>query len=72
VFGLINNFYQAKTETIWYHGPQEFVMITGHVHDPGATFGMTQHSTHHIGMALFPTPSVLLDFPRINYISHKI
>jgi hypothetical protein len=33
---------------------------------------MTQYSAHHIGVALFPAPLVLLYLPGINYITHKI
>jgi hypothetical protein len=47
-------------------------MITGYIYDSGATFGMTQYTTHHIGMALFPPQFVLLHLPSINNIPHKI
>jgi len=47
-------------------------MIAGHIDYPGATFGMPHYSAYHIGMALFPTPSVLLDFPGIYYIAYKV
>jgi hypothetical protein len=40
VFGLITYFYQAKTESIWYHWAQEFVVIAGYVDHSCTSFGM--------------------------------
>jgi hypothetical protein len=47
-------------------------MIAGHINNSSATLGMTKNSAHHVGMALFPTPLVLLYAPGIYYVSHKI
>ena len=47
-------------------------MIAGHINNSSATLGMTKNSAHHVGMALFPTPFVLLYAPGIYYVSHKI
>jgi hypothetical protein len=47
-------------------------MVTGHIDYSGATLGMTHNTTNHIGMALFPTPSVLLYFPCVDYVTHKV
>jgi hypothetical protein len=70
MFGLIAYLDQAETESIWYHWAQEFVVIACHIDHSCAAFGMAQHTPHHIGMALFPTPFVLLDTPSINDIPH--
>jgi hypothetical protein len=34
--------------------------------------GVAQHTTNHIGMALFPTPFVLLNLPGVDYVTYKI
>ena len=47
-------------------------MIAGHEYDLGAALGMTQDPAHHIGVALSPAPSILLDFPGIDDVAHKI
>jgi gamma-glutamyl:cysteine ligase YbdK (ATP-grasp superfamily) len=72
VFYLIVDFYQSKTEPIRYHGSQKFIVVAGYVDHASATFGMTQHTTNHIGMTLFPTPPVALYLPSINDVAHKI
>jgi hypothetical protein len=72
VFGLIDHFYHAKSYAIGYEWSQKFVMIAGHIDHTGATLGMTQDSTDHIGMALFPTPFVLCYFPPIYDVAYKI
>jgi hypothetical protein len=72
VFGLIDHFHHAKSYAIRYEWSEKFVMIASHIDYSGTTLGMTQHSTDHIGMALFPTPSVLCYFPSIYDVTHKI
>jgi hypothetical protein len=72
VFGLIGYLYQAKVDAIRYHGPQEFIMIAGYEHHTGAAFGMAQDPTHHVGMALLPTPAVLLYLPSIDDVAYQI
>jgi hypothetical protein len=47
-------------------------MVAQNINDPGSSFGMTQHTPHHIGMTLSPAPLVLFYFPSINYVTHKI
>ena len=47
-------------------------MITGHIDYSGATFGMAHDTTYYIGVTLFPTPFVLLNFPSIYYVAYKI
>jgi NADH:ubiquinone oxidoreductase subunit H len=47
-------------------------MIAGHVDYSGTTFGMPHYSANHIGVTLFPTPSVLLYLPGVNDVTHKI
>jgi hypothetical protein len=47
-------------------------VIACYEHHTGATFGMPQYSAYYIGMTLFPSPFVLLDFPRINDIAYKV
>ena len=47
-------------------------MVTSHIHHTSTTLGMTHDATDHIGVALFPTPFILLNFPRIDYIAYKI
>jgi hypothetical protein len=47
-------------------------MIAGYEYHSSATLGMTQYSTHHIGMALLPTPAILLYLPSIKDVAHKI
>ena len=72
VFGLIDHFYHAKSYAVGYEWSEKLVMIASHIDHTGATLGMTQHSTYHIGMALFPTPLVLCHFPSIDDVTHKI
>jgi hypothetical protein len=72
VFGLIDHFHHAKSYAIGYEWSQELVMIASHIDHTCATLGMTQDSTYHIGMTLFPTPSVLCHFPPIYDVTHKI
>ena len=47
-------------------------MIACYEYNTGATFGMAEHTTYYVGMTLFPTPFVLLNFPSVNYVSNKI
>ena len=47
-------------------------MIAGHIHHSCATFGVTHDSAYHISVCLFPTPFVLLYFPGVDYVAHKI
>ena len=47
-------------------------MIAGHEYDLGAALGVTQDPAHHIGVALTPAPSILLDPPGIYDVSHQI
>ena len=47
-------------------------MIAHHEYDFGAALGMTQYATHHVGVALAPTPAVLLDPPGIDDVTHEI
>jgi hypothetical protein len=47
-------------------------MIAGHIDNSGATLGMPHYSADHIGMTLFPSPSVLLYFPCVNDVAYKI
>jgi hypothetical protein len=70
VFGLIDNLYQAKTESIWYHGTQKFIVIACYEYNSSAAFGMSQYSAYYVGVALFPTPFVLLYLPGINNIPY--
>jgi hypothetical protein len=72
VFGLIDHFHHAKSYAIRYEWSEKFVMIASNIDYSGTTLGMTQHSTDHIGMALFPTPSVALHLPTIDDVSHQI
>jgi hypothetical protein len=72
VFGLIDHFHHAKSYAIGYEWSQELVVVAGHIDYSGATLGMTQDSTDHIGMALFPTPFVLLYLPGVDDVTHKI
>ena len=72
VLGLIDHFYHAKSYAIGYEWSQELVMIASNIDYSGATLGMTQDSTDHIGMALFPTPFVLLYLPGVDDVTHKI
>jgi hypothetical protein len=72
VFGLIDHFHHAKSYAIWNQWSKKLVVIASHIDHTGATLGVTQDSTDHIGMALFPTPSVLCYFPPIYDVSHKI
>ena len=72
VFTLITNLNAAECGRIRYHGTQEFVMIASHVYNPSATFSVTQNSTDNVGVALFPSQFVLLNFPSIDNVSYKI
>jgi hypothetical protein len=72
VFGLVGDLYQAKANAVRNQGPQEFVMITSYEYHTGSTLGMTQHPSHYVGMALFPTPLVALYLPGINDVAYQI
>jgi hypothetical protein len=72
VLGLIDHFHHAKSYAIWYEWSEKFVMIASNIDHTCATLGMTQDSTDHIGMALFPTPFVLLYLPSIDDVAYKI
>jgi hypothetical protein len=72
VIGLVHDAHTPKRDTVGYHGSQELVVIAGHEYDFGAVLGMTQDPAHHIGMALSPTPTVLLDLPGINDVAYEI
>jgi hypothetical protein len=47
-------------------------MITNHIHNPGAAFGMTKDPAYDIGMALSPAQFVLLNLPAIQDIAHEV
>jgi hypothetical protein len=47
-------------------------VVACYINNPGAAFGMAQYTPDHIGMALLPTPFVLLNLPSINDIAYKI
>ena len=47
-------------------------MIASHIHNSGATLGMAQYATDHIGVALFPSQSILLYFPSVNDVPYQI
>ena len=72
VIGLVHDAHTTKRDTVGNHGSQELVVIAGHEYDFGAALGMTQYATHHVGVALAPTPAVLLDLPGINNVTYQI
>ena len=47
-------------------------MVSCYEYHPGATFGMAQDATHHVGMALAPAPLVLLDLPGVYDVAYQI
>ena len=72
VFCLVGYLYQAKADAIGYEWTKELVVVTGDEYHSGATLGMAQDPTHHIGVALFPTPLVALYLPSIDDVSYQI
>ena len=47
-------------------------MIACYEHNTSSTLGMAKYSAYHIGVALFPTPFVLLYLPRIDDITNEV
>lgn len=72
MIGLVHDAHTTKRDTVGYHGSQELIVIAGHEYDLGTALGMTQDPAYHVGVALTPAPSVLLDFPGIYDVSHQI
>jgi hypothetical protein len=72
VFHLVGNFYIAKSNVIGHEWTQELIMIASNIDHSGAAFGMSQYTSYNVGMALLPTPFVLLNTPHIQYISYQI
>jgi hypothetical protein len=70
VFSLIAYLYQSKTESVWDHWPKKLIVIAGHIDHSCAAFGMAQHTSNYVGMALFPPPFVLLYLPGVDDITH--
>jgi hypothetical protein len=47
-------------------------VIACYEYNSSATLGMTKYTTNNIGVALFPSPFVLLYFPRIDDITNEV
>ena len=60
----------VRADAIGYEWTKELVVIAGYKDHTGTAFGMTQDASHHIGMALFPTPLVALYLPGIDDVAH--
>ena len=72
MIGLVHDAHTPKRYTIGYHGSQELVVIAYHEYHFGTAFGMTQDPAYHIGVALSPTPAVLLDPPGIYDVTYQV
>jgi hypothetical protein len=47
-------------------------MVAGYINYSCVAFGMAQYTTNHIAVTLPPSPTILLYFPSINDVTHKI
>jgi hypothetical protein len=72
VFCVIGHFDLAKSNTQRYQWSEEFIVIACNIDHTGAAFGMAHDASHHIGMALFPTPFILLNFPSVDYVTYQV
>jgi hypothetical protein len=47
-------------------------VVTGNINYSGAALGMSKYASNHIGVALFPSPFVLLNLPNVQDVAHQI
>jgi hypothetical protein len=72
VLNLIVKFYSTKVQIVLQKRSQKFIMVAQDIDHSGVAFGMSQYSSYHIGVTLFPAPLVLFDFPTVNNVAHQI
>jgi hypothetical protein len=61
-----------KANAVRYQRTEKFIMVACYVNYSGVSFGMAQYSANYITVTLSPSPTILLNLPSINYITHQV
>ena len=72
VFGMVHDADASKSHAQGYHGPQELIVIASDVGHCSAAACHGEYPAYDVGVALAPAQPVLLCFPAINDVTHKI
>lgn len=53
-----------------YHGPQDEVMVNGHIFDYDSIISLAQHKAHHIAEVTLSMKNIAMSFPAGDYYGH--